>query len=121
MTGPCSRTGRITARVERIDGTHELVETTWTNARLLYGPGVVRVVCVACGARINEQVDPVTAASIGPHRCICGRGFAKRAGKLIHQRTCPVERERSAAFVDAVERGDWAAFDAAYPSYRAGH
>lgn len=39
------------------------------------------------------------------HFCACGRGFTTRSGDLNHGRVCPVERARSAAFVNALEDG----------------
>lgn len=49
------------------------------------------------------------------HFCSCGRGFTTHSGEANHGRVCPVERTRSAAFVDALENGDepWAAGRAA--------
>jgi hypothetical protein len=49
------------------------------------------------------------------HFCSCGRGFTTRHGEANHGRVCPVERARSAAFVDALENGvePWAAGRAA--------
>lgn len=52
--------------------------------------------------------------------CPCGRTFAKPFGMRVHQRTCPVERARSAAYVANIEAGstarDHAAEDAAVAS-----
>lgn len=37
--------------------------------------------------------------------CICGRRFTTRSGASNHGRKCPIERARSAAFVEATEKG----------------
>lgn len=47
----------------------------------------------------------MTAPELLPWRCICGRGFAKRFGLHVHERTCPKERARSEAWVRAIEEG----------------
>lgn len=48
--------------------------------------------CSHCGAALE-------------HTCTCGRGFATRHGMRVHQRTCPMERARSDAFVQAIQDG----------------
>jgi hypothetical protein len=37
------------------------------------------------------------------HFCSCGRGFTTRHGERNHGRVCPVERARSAAWINAIE------------------
>lgn len=39
------------------------------------------------------------------HTCCCGRAGLRSGGWLSHLRACPVERARSAAFVQAIEQG----------------
>jgi hypothetical protein len=45
------------------------------------------------------------AAKPAIHHCDCGRSFTSRSGLANHSHACPVERARSAAFVDALENG----------------
>jgi hypothetical protein len=49
-----------------------------------------------------------------PWPCSCGRLCAGRAGLATHARSCPTEQARSAAFVAAIESGDWTAYEAAW-------
>lgn len=57
----------------------------------------------ARNARVQDR--RMTTTTTTRWFCDCGRGFGKRAGMLVHGRTCPVERARSAAFVRAIEDG----------------
>jgi hypothetical protein len=41
----------------------------------------------------------------GERTCSCGRVCASRSGMLTHGRSCPIERARSRAFVEAIENG----------------
>ena len=45
-----------------------------------------------------------------PWTCVCGRDFAKRAGLLVHGRSCVDETQRSADFSTACETGDWTTY-----------
>ena len=40
------------------------------------------------------------------HFCSCDRGFYNRSGMLNHGKACPIERARSAAYVEALENGE---------------
>lgn len=56
--------------------------------------------------RRSRPVKPSTDPRVIADRtCACGRLCASRSGRRTHERACPVERARSAAFVEAIEHG----------------
>lgn len=50
--------------------------------------------------------------------CICGKVCKGKSAHQTHARACEQEQQRSAAFIDAVERGDWTAYSTAYAGTR---